>query len=62
MKTTATSRTEFENGARWEILRASYFKGLDPLHYDLLVQECQQKASWYLDRALSCPDDINNQN
>ena len=62
MKSTATSRVEFENGARWETLRASYFKGLDPYHYDLVIQDCQQKASWYLERALDCPDAFEQQN
>ncbi len=62
MKSTATSRVEFENGARWEILRASYFKGLGAAHHAELIEDCQQKASWYLDRALSCPDDINSDN
>ena len=62
MKTQATSRKEFENGAKWEILRASYFKGLDPHHYEFVVQDCQEKASWYLDRAFDCPDNINGQN
>ncbi len=56
MKSQATSRKEFENGARWEILRASYFKSLSPVHYADLIQDCQMAGSWYLERALECPD------
>ena len=62
MKTQAKSRAEFEAGAKWMLMRASYFKGVNAAHYADLINECQRTASWYLDRALDCPDAFEKQN